>query len=348
MKQKDSVMKSLESYNDVFADIVNVTMFGGKHVVRANALSDEMPYSYFKTKKPIQVTYKDGENDTDGMESSAGQIDFGGYADKTSIKTATNEIHGQERDVFKFWHKGKIRLCLIGLENQTSTEPLMPLRIMSYDAANYMRQFLEKNKIQSYPVVTLVLYFGTKHKWKKNLTLKEVVQFPQELEPFVNDYRINVVNLAWLTDEQIKAFRSDFREIAVFLRCQRTGEPFHGSRRKLRHAFETIDLIRVMSNDQQPFFEIEAQFARMMGTEEQGDVNMYNALQWVIDEGFNKGLRDGEKKGLNDGRIQGAAIATDNITALFSKLHETGRNDDLYRALSDRAYLDKLLAENQK
>lgn len=347
MKQKDSVMKSLESYNDVFADIVNVTMFGGKHVVRTNALSDEMPYSYFKTKKAIQTADKDEGNDIGGMGNSA---------DKTSLKTATNEIHGQERDVFKFWHKGKIRLCLIGLENQTSTEPLMPLRIMSYDAANYMRQFLEKSKIRCYPVVTLVLYFGTKHMWKKNLSLKEVVHFPQELEPFVNDYRINVVNLAWLTDEQIKAFRSDFREIVVFLRCQRTGEPFRGSRRKLRHAFETIDLIRVMSNDQQPFFEIEAQFARMMGTEEQGDVNMYNALQWVIDEGFNKGLsqglskglQDGKKQGLNDGRIQGAAIATDNITALFSKLRSSGRDDDLDRALSDRAYLDKLLAENQK
>ena len=79
---------------------------------------------------------------------------------------------------------------------------------------------------------------------------------------------------------------------------------------------------------------------------------MYNALQWVIDEGFNKGLsrglQDGKKQGLNDGRIQGAAIATDNITALFSKLRSSGRDDDLDRALSDRAYLDKLLAENQK
>lgn len=326
MKEKDVVLKRLESFNDVFADIVNVLMFGGKHVVRNNALSDAMPYSYYKSGKaparkiPRESSAKDAElsKDRDACTTGGARLSDG-----------LTQIHGQERDAYKYWNQGRIHLCLIGLENQTAVDPLMPLRVMSYDAAGYMQQFLEKDRIRCYPVTTLVLYFGTRHRWSRNLSLKEVFTVPPEYDPFVSDYRINVAELAWLSEEQIRAFRSDFREIVAYLRCRRTGEPFVGSRRSLRHAFETLDLMRVMSGDEETFRSVGHELAKMIGTKKTGGVNMCEVIQKIKDEG----------------RIQGAATATNNITALLAKLHETGRNDDLYRALSDRDYLNKLMAE---
>lgn len=126
-----------------------------------------------------------------------------------------------------------------------------------------MQQFLKKDKVQFYPVVTLVLYFGTKRKLTKNLTLKDLFQVPPELDQFVNNYRINVVNLAWLSDEQIKLFQSDFREIAVYLRCKRTKELFRDSRRQ---------------------------------NNKKGGINMDDVLRRIMDEGhtewFNRGVND--------------------------------------------------------
>ena len=40
MAQKDSSEKILESYNDVFSDIVNVLLFNGKQVLAADELED--------------------------------------------------------------------------------------------------------------------------------------------------------------------------------------------------------------------------------------------------------------------------------------------------------------------
>ena len=40
MGQKDIAEKTLEAYNDVFADIVNVLLFNGKQTVKEKDLED--------------------------------------------------------------------------------------------------------------------------------------------------------------------------------------------------------------------------------------------------------------------------------------------------------------------
>ncbi len=212
MAEKDKVQRTLESYNDVFADIMNVLLFDGREVVKEDELTDAQPFSYYKM---------DGK-----------------------------KVRGQERDVAKFWKNGEIRLSLIGLENQMKTERSMPLRVIGYDGAAYRSQLNQKGKKRYYPVISLVLYFGTKRHWKKNLSLKDVVAVPDELEKFVSDYKINVFELAWLTDRQIQAFKSDFREVALFLRSLRTGEEFQESDRKIAHVMEILDLFRVMGENE--------------------------------------------------------------------------------------------------
>ena len=45
MQDKDVTEKMLEKYNDVFADILNVLLFGGRNVVYEAALKDALPMS---------------------------------------------------------------------------------------------------------------------------------------------------------------------------------------------------------------------------------------------------------------------------------------------------------------
>ena len=100
-KEKDISEKALESYTDVFADIVNGLLFGGREVIRETELEDAHPGSQLKL---------------DGA------------------------LHEQERDVAKFWKHDEIRIALCGMENQTEPDRDMALRILGYDGASYKEQ----------------------------------------------------------------------------------------------------------------------------------------------------------------------------------------------------------------
>lgn len=67
MGSKDIVEKTLESYNDVFADIVNVLLFDGDEVIKENELQPAREKSMYKI---------DGK------------------------------VYQQERDIAKFWKNG--------------------------------------------------------------------------------------------------------------------------------------------------------------------------------------------------------------------------------------------------
>ena len=288
MAEKDLVQKTLESYNDVFADIVNTVLFDGTQVIAEDSLTDAQTFSHYKI-----------EN---------------------------GDIHAQERDVAKYWKNGEIRLSLFGLENQTKQEKTMPIRIMNYDSASYRSQLLKKKHTPLYPVVTLVLYFGTERQWEKNVTLKEIVSIPEPLRNFVNDYRINVVNLAWLTDEQIALFKSDFKEVVLYLKAKRLGERYKGGTKKIKHIIEILDLFRVLSNDDS-YSKIAPEIVQLANTQN-GGVTM----DMVMDVWRRETLAEGENL----------------ITSLFAKLFALGRDEDVKRATTDREYLKKLMEEYQK
>lgn len=245
MAQKDKVQRTLESYNDVFADIVNVLLFEGQEVVKEDELTDAQPFSYYKM---------DGK-----------------------------KVRSQERDVSKYWNNGIIRLSFIGLENQMKVDKFMPLRVMGYDGASYRSQLLEKPKKACYPTITLVLYFGTKRRWKRYRTLKESILIPSRLEAFVSDYKINVFELAWLTDEKIQCFKSDFRDVALFLRSKRTGNLLKVSERRFKHVMEIMDLFRVMADNDKNLLDALSALSENPGVEK-GGISMGTCTvvqQWV-------------------------------------------------------------------
>ena len=149
---------------------------------------------------------------------------------------ADGRLHAQERDVAKYWRKGLVRIALYGLENQTAIDGDMPLRLFSYDGAAYRAQLLTDREMKEktgrtaprYPVVTLVLYFGYDRHWKRPKTLFECLDIPEEIKPYVNDYRMNLYEVAYLSDEQVEMFTSDFKVVAdYFYRCGRIRTMWH-------------------------------------------------------------------------------------------------------------------------
>ena len=220
MAEKDMTEKALEAYNDVFADIVNNLIYNGEPVVKEDELEQ-------------------------GRERSV-------YAGEKALRE-------QERDTSKYWRKHEIRIAYFGIENETVPEDDMPLRVMGYDGAAYRDQIcyekgedgiLRKTSVR-YPVITLVLYFGYKKHWNKPLTLHEALgdSLDDKLKPFVSDFRINLFEIAYLTDEQLAGFKSDFWFVAdYFVQMQRTGT-YKGSEREMKHVREVLQLLAVLADD---------------------------------------------------------------------------------------------------
>ena len=210
MAEKDITEKNLEALNDVFADIVNVLLFKGEQVINEKDLEADTTKSMFK---------------------------------------ADGKIHEQERDVSKFWKNGEIRISILGIENQTAQDSDMPLRVISYDGASYKQQLLDTNQKKRYPVATLVLYFGTEEKWSKAKHLYDCFEVPEKLKSFVNDYKINVFNIAFLSSKTIAMFKSDFKIIAEYFRAKRLNQKYKGSKEKLKHANETLKMFSALTGD---------------------------------------------------------------------------------------------------
>ena len=212
MGQKDIAEKILEDYPDVFADIVNGFLFNGKKVIKPDELEDTQLRSAYR---------------------------------------AENKLHDMERDVAKRWKKNDIRIACIGFENQTAPDPHMVLRVHGYDGAEYRAQCLKENKGRPlYPVVTLVLYFGYEKRWTEAKTLYEAVEVPDLFKPYVSDVKINVFEVAWLTDAQLQNFKSDFRIVADYFVQKRKTGTYKGNRKTMRHVQELMQLLSVMEKDE--------------------------------------------------------------------------------------------------
>ena len=252
MQDKDITQKVLEKYNDVFADILNVLLFDGRDVVEESTLTDALPMSMLKI---------------DGR------------------------VKSQERDIAKYWRKSKINVALFGLENQTVANKLMPLRVFGYDGAEYVKQSRKENSDKAkYPVITLVLYLGYEKRWNYPKTLFEVLDIDEDIKPYVNDFKINLFEIAYLDREKIDLFKSDFRILADYLYQMRINRDYIADETTIEHVEELLTLMSAMTGDNR----FEETINDLKGKE---NINMCEVLDRVEARGIEKGIEQGIKRG---------------------------------------------------
>ncbi|MBQ8280042.1 MAG: Rpn family recombination-promoting nuclease/putative transposase [Roseburia sp.] len=278
MREKDIVEKHLEDYNDVFADIINVLLFHGRRLIKENDLENSSTLSMYK-------------------------------ADD-------NELHETERDVSKFWKNANVKIALCGFENQTTVDKDMPIRVIGYDGQSCRSQLLKQDDTvpsARYPVITLVLYFGLKH-WDKPKTLHGCFDIPKDLLPYVSDYKINIFEIAYLTNEQVAMFTSDFKIVADYFVQMRKNKDYIPSNEEIQHVDAILKMMAVLTGDNR--FTDAQQHAKG------GNKTMCEVLDKVENRGIEKGLALGEErlaglinKLLADGRTEEIALATSNQQA---------------------------------
>jgi hypothetical protein len=206
-------------------------------------------------------------------------------------KADDSKLHEQERDIAKLWQNGNIQLAICGIENQTKSERLMPVRVFSYEGASYRSQLL-KNKRKIIPAITIVLYFGKDH-WTKPRTLKELMKIPEGLEEYVNDCKIHVFEISWLTDEQVAMFRSDFKIVANFFVNKRKNKNYvPDDKTTIKHVDEVLKLLSVMSGDRR-YEKIFAENKSGKGRVK----NMCEVAERLVNQGRTEGLAEGRAEG---------------------------------------------------
>ena len=279
MAGKDITEKLLEDYPDVFADIVNALLFDGKETVKKDDLEDMRHISAYK---------------------------------------ADGKLRSQERDVIKSWKSRNVRIACIGFENQSVPEKDMVLRVYGYDGAEYKVQCLKENAGNiRYPVITLVLYFGHKKRWDAPITLFEALSVPEDLKPYVNNVKINLFEIAYLSDEQVHKFKSDFGILADYFVQKRKTGTYHGTRQEICHVQALLQVFSVLENDSR-FEEVYT----ADNTEEGGIHSMCDVLDKVEERGVKIGLKQGIKQGIEQGLEQGREkTLLSNLASLMTTMH---------------------------
>ena len=294
-KEKDITQKTLERYNDVFADIINVLLFNGERVVTEDSLTDALPGSTLKMDGRIRTQY---------------------------------------RDIAKYWHNSKIKLSMFGLENQTKPEKRMPLRVFGYDGAEYVKQAKKENsKEVIYPVITLVLYFGYNSRWNHPKSLFELLEIDEMLKPYVNDFKMNLFEIAYLEREKIDMFKSDFRILADYLHQMRVNKNYVAGDTVIEHVDELLMLMSAMTND----YRFEETINDVKGKE---NVTMCEVLDRVEAKGMEKGIakgreegiKEGIKKGIKEGTVQVLiSLVKDGILSISDAARRAGMSEESFR-----------------
>ena len=301
MAEKDLLEKTLEEHNDVFADIVNALGFGGRMLVEPESLKPGPTASIYE--------------------------DLGG------------QKREQHRDVVKYCTRSGVVLALFGLENQSGEDYDMVFRMMSYDGAAYKQQ---KGRRKKYPVISFVLYYGLEH-WKAPQSLREAIVWPDEktadgsgwqrIIGFVPDYRINLVEVAFLPQAVRERFTSDFRIVAEYFHAKRTGTEAEfvagpEGHRNIRHVKEMLDFFREFTGDER-YLEMSREMERRS---EKGESVMSCSM---LDYAENKGIKKGIKKGIREG-----------TRALIESCRELGQSyDSTLQRIMDKFSLSRSEAE---
>ena len=219
MAQKDLGGKTLGSLNDVFADIFNVLVFQGREVIKEEDIEEAEPRSQYHAE---------------------------GY------------YREQQRDIAKYWKSNGVILAFFGIENESKSTRYMPLRVIGYDGGVYRSQIpktkkkkhRKKEKKRSlYPVLSLVLYFGTKRKWSTPKNLHGILNIPEGLQGLVNDYHVNVIDVAFLERSVIDSFKSDFWFVADYFWQIKNNKEYTPSKKEMNHACAVLQMMSAMTGD---------------------------------------------------------------------------------------------------
>ena len=315
MGKKDEYQYDYLDDYERFADQVNGALFGGRHVVKADELEPA-----------------DAQNVYLGKEAGKRE-NFGAIADKT-----------------RTWRGRKIHI--IALQNQSYADYRMVLRNMLSESIGYHRQWKMKQaahrkakdlktgtdeflsgitKEEKFtPIITLVVYCGTNHKWDGAKCLHDLLDIDDEMKEFVSNYKLNLYDCH--EHDTFDEYHTGLRQLFEVIRYGKDKEQLQRIMEENREAYinmdsDTRELLDVMAN---------VKFSEEHITMENGK-ERYNML---------KAFEDMRLEGKEEGRLES------KIEDIMELLEELGqipqRVEELIKAEDNPEILSKWLKSAAK
>ena len=252
MAEKDITEKLLTDIDEVFADIYNNLCFNGEKIIKPDDLSN---------------------------------------ASVTTAFISNDVTRGLISDVSKIYKNSNLTLALLNIENQSTEDRDMPFRIIGYEGAKYNSQLISGSNAR-YAVATLVLNFNTKKRWSTPKSIKESLKnkYPIELDEYINDYKVNVIDVAFMDKEDIEKLNSDFKAVAKYYYLKRNNiEDFEElGDCNLKYPVQTFATMKALTGDSR--FEI-AYNDYVETHKDDKEVTM----EKILDDLINKGISEGKE-----------------------------------------------------
>ena len=157
------------------------------------------------------------------------------------------------------------------------------------------------------------------------------------IKPYVNNFKINLFEIAYLDREKIDMFKSDFRILADYLFQMRVNKNYVAGDTVIEHVDELLMLMSAMTND----YRFEETINEVKGKEY---VTMCEVLDRVeargIEKGMEKGIakgreegiKEGIKKGIKEGTVQVLiSLVKDGILSISDAARRAGMSEESFR-----------------
>lgn len=317
--KSDTLLAAFWKDKQHFADLFNTCLFGGETVIQ-----------------PEQLEEQDSVN--------------------SELLVGERWIESVERirDVIKMSALGT-DFVLLGVENQNRIHYAMPLRTMLYDALGYAKQCKEVGKRHKNDKVinadeylgkftkadkllaqyTIVIYYG-EQEWDGPRSLKEMLDIPEEMTPFIQDYKMNLLEARKF--DYCRFATPDVADLFQLLHISNDKE-------RMLHEFTgmkvTSEVLLVAGEvcDVKEWVELAL---------ESGEEVIYVCKAWeeAKNELRNQGLMEGRREGRREGRTEGMKLLLEVMQLLKSgKKTEELREEGYEELVIEKASAALLLQE---
>ena len=323
MGKANLAVNRLLERKEIFADLINGTIFEGKPVLQAAELEMISPHSGIMKKKE---------------KGKAGAIE-------------------REGDIRM---KAGIGTCIVWFANETQNKVhyAMPVRTMLYDALEYTKQIqdLEKQHKEDgsvletaellsgltkedrlEPVITTVLYLG--ESWDGAMSLYDLLKIDledpvyEELKEYLPNYRINLLCAADMPHTE--RFCTCLQHIFNMLKYKEEKELLKEYIEKHRTDLDKMDSVEMMAALVMLGEQKRVEQLLEGKNEEEEEITVCKAIEEMIQDGIEQGIEQGMEQGER------------RFAALMDRLLEEHREDLIPQVIKD-AILRKEMYQQYK
>ena len=204
------------------------------------------------------------------------------------------------------------------------------LRKVGYEGALYRHQY---DGSRVYPIVSLILYWGTAS-WNQPVSLKELFReadLDKGTWKHITNAKLCVYEMTHLSKQVRNRFQSDMRIVVDYLA---EGHDYKPSAQKIAHPEALLLMLKALTGDKRYLKILKSLTAE---EKKEGEVSMCE----LLDKYENRGIEKGRKLGMQQGIQQGES----RFATLSEKLINSGRIEDLRKAIGSKRYRNQLYKE---